>query len=166
MINTFNLEQNLLTFPSERDILTGGRGGVSATEDGWPLGRLLACPRASVRAAALPAGGSQATRRACNGRNQVWLPERYSGPRGHAPRRTHSRWCVTDMKAAIREATVFSGDSQKERQDLQTQNSSAGQQGSRLLPSRAGHAGLCGALSAPSQLASSHLGRAAAGSQG
>lgn len=28
MINTFNLEQNLLTFPSERDILTGGRGVV------------------------------------------------------------------------------------------------------------------------------------------
>lgn len=61
MINTFNLEQNLLTFPSERDILTGGRGGVSAMEDGWRDGRLFACPRASVRAAALPACRSQAT---------------------------------------------------------------------------------------------------------
>lgn len=40
MINTFNLEQNLLTFPSERDILTEGRRGVSATEDGWPDGHL------------------------------------------------------------------------------------------------------------------------------
>lgn len=55
MINTFNLEQNLLTFPSERDILTGGRGGVSAMEDGWLDGRPLTCPRVSVHAAALPA---------------------------------------------------------------------------------------------------------------
>lgn len=38
MINTFNLEQNLLTFPSERDILTGegGRGAlVQQKMDGW-----------------------------------------------------------------------------------------------------------------------------------
>lgn len=44
MINTFNLEQNLLTFPSERDVLTGGGGGVSATGDGWLDARLLTCP--------------------------------------------------------------------------------------------------------------------------
>lgn len=55
MINTFNLEQNLLTFPSERDILTGGSGSGGAVEDGWRDGRLFTCPRASVHAAALPA---------------------------------------------------------------------------------------------------------------
>lgn len=58
MINTFNLEQNLLTFPSERDILTGGRGGVSAVEDGWLDGR-LSLPRASVHAAAFPPAGAR-----------------------------------------------------------------------------------------------------------
>lgn len=61
MINTFNLEQNLLTFPSERDILTGGRRGVSAMEDGWLDGRLLTCPRVSVHAAPLLVPTTQAT---------------------------------------------------------------------------------------------------------
>lgn len=46
MINTFNLEQNLLTFPSERDILTGGRRGVGAMEDGC-LDGLSTCAGAS-----------------------------------------------------------------------------------------------------------------------
>lgn len=65
MINTFNLEQNLLTFPSERDVLTGGRGGVSATEDGWLDGRLLTCP--SQRACSGPSSPmSQATRGECD----------------------------------------------------------------------------------------------------
>lgn len=36
IINTFNLEENLLTFPSERDILTGGEGEwVPGEMDGW-----------------------------------------------------------------------------------------------------------------------------------
>lgn len=48
MINTFNLEQNLLTFPSERDVLTGGERGVGAVEDGWLDGRVFTCPRVSV----------------------------------------------------------------------------------------------------------------------
>lgn len=35
MIDTFNLELNLLTFPSERDILTGGMGkGTQGEMDG------------------------------------------------------------------------------------------------------------------------------------
>lgn len=55
MINTFNLEQNLLTFPSERDILTRGSWVFSAMEDECLDGRLLACPRVSVHATALPA---------------------------------------------------------------------------------------------------------------
>lgn len=53
MINTFNLEQNLLTFPLERDILTRESWGVSATEDEWLDGRILTCPRAIVHAAVL-----------------------------------------------------------------------------------------------------------------
>lgn len=74
MINTFNLEQNLLTFPSERDILTGGSGGVSAMEDGWLDGRLLTCPRVSVHAAALPAPIARALRGKCGWRNRVSSP--------------------------------------------------------------------------------------------
>lgn len=44
IINTFNLEQNLLTFPSERDILTGGEG--SECGERW-MARWssLSCPR-------------------------------------------------------------------------------------------------------------------------
>lgn len=34
MIDTFNLELNLLTFPSERDILTGGHGKGEPRQDG------------------------------------------------------------------------------------------------------------------------------------
>lgn len=94
MINTFNLEQNLLTFPSERDILTGGRGGVSAMEDGWLDGRPLTCPRVSVHAAALPAPMSQATQGERNWRNRVWPPQMHNGQRGPMTQWTLS--CIRD----------------------------------------------------------------------
>lgn len=85
MINTFNLEQNLLTFPSERDILTGGSGSVGAVEDGWRDGRLLTCPRVSVRAAALPAGVPGHTGE-CGQRNPGWPPWTHSAQMGPTPR--------------------------------------------------------------------------------
>lgn len=52
MIDTFNLELNLLTFPSERDILTGGMGGGARKDGCVPpnlSSQLPACCGASQR---------------------------------------------------------------------------------------------------------------------
>lgn len=54
MIDTFNLELNLLTFPSERDILTGGHGRGSR---GKMDVCLLTCPASSLPAAEHPGMG-------------------------------------------------------------------------------------------------------------
>lgn len=61
MIDTFNLEVNLLTFSSERDVLTGGHGVGEAREKMDVC--LLTCPASSLPAVEHPErcwGGPQA----------------------------------------------------------------------------------------------------------
>lgn len=134
--------------------------------DGWRDGRLFACPRASVRAAALPACRSQATARVRREKSSLATPE------AQQARGTHNSADSLSLACHGRGSTYpteHAGRSRKERQELQTQTTSAGQQGLRGLLvgcccEGRGTRGSWGA--ATSQPASFHLGRAAAGSGG
>lgn len=106
--------------------------------------------------------------RKCDGRNQVWPPKRHSRPAHGTYNSADSLLLACHGHGSIY-PTDHAGRSRKERRDLQTQTTSAGQQGSRPLLvgcccEGLGTRGSWGA--AASQPASFHLGRAAARSGG
>lgn len=85
MIDTFNLELNLLTFSSEGDILTGGMGRGSR---GKMDACLLTCPASSLPAAEHPGGSIRAAGAGPQARCGGWRSCR-AGEAGRAPAQHH-----------------------------------------------------------------------------
>lgn len=87
MIDTFNLELNLLTFPSERDILTGSMGRGS---QGKMDVCLLTCPASSLPAAERP-GSSRAAGDGPRAQQGGWTSHRAgeADRQGRAPAHHH-----------------------------------------------------------------------------